>query len=74
MDGYESEIARQPGGPFSKASERRLLRCVAEHWVNGRRYSEERRRRLATYAGWIVLGAPALVAGIKIIEAFFAKG
>lgn len=73
MDGYEQEIARQPSGPFSIQERKRVRRC-AEHWVEGRRYSEERNRRLATYAKWIGIAVPAAIAILKFGEAFFSKG
>lgn len=73
MDGYESEITRQPGGPFSNRQERKTLRACAEHWASRRRYSEERNRRFASYAKWIgIVGTPALLV-LKLVEAYLAK-
>lgn len=72
MDEYESEIIRQPGGAFNQR-ERKLLRRVGEHWTEGRRFSEERRRRLARYGTWIGIAVPVALAIVKIVEAFVAK-
>lgn len=63
MSGYEEDIARQPGGPFTQPGERRLIRCVAEHWLTGERYKAERGRRLALYAKWIGIGG-TVIAGV----------
>lgn len=73
MDGYEAEIDRQPSGPFTNRAERKTIRRVAEHWVERRRYSQERNRRLATWAKWIGIGAPVALSVIKVAEAFFTK-
>lgn len=73
MDVYEEEIARQPSGPFG-TQERKRIRRVAEHWVERRRYLEERNRRFSTYAKWIGIAVPAALAILKIGEAFFSKG
>lgn len=73
MDNYESEISRQHGGPFTNRRERQTVRRVAEHWLERRRYSEERNRRLALYAKWIGIGFPAALAILKFAEAFVSK-
>lgn len=73
MDGYEEEIARRSGGPFSNRKERQVIRCASEHWVEAQRYYAERRRRFSTYAWWIGLGTPVVLAAIKIIESFVIK-
>lgn len=74
MDGYEADIARQPGGPFNKIQERKTIRRVAEHWVDRQRYSAEVKRRLQSYGWWLGLGGPVLLFGIKLAEAFWWKG
>lgn len=74
MDDYESEIARQPRGPFSRAPERQLIRRVAEHWSAGQRYSAERRRRWSRYGWWIGVAAPVILALYKLAEGVIAKG
>lgn len=73
MDGYEADIARQPGGPFTKVHERKTIRRIAEQWVDRQRYSEERARRFATYAKWLGIGVPAVLAVWKLAEAFLGK-
>lgn len=74
MDSYEEEIGRRSGGPFTNRAERRLIRTSAEHWRDGRRYREEQGRRFKTYAGWIAVGAPAIIAAWKLVEGFLGKG
>lgn len=74
MDGYDEEIDRQSGAPFTNKAERKRIRRVAEHWVERRRYKQERDRRLATYLKWIGIASPVTLGIIKIIEAYLAKG
>ena len=73
MDGYEAEVARQPGGPFNNRQERKTIRRVAEHWVERQRYSEERRRRYSRYSWWIGVGAPVALFLFKLIETVLGK-
>lgn len=73
MDGYEAEIDRQPSGPFSNRAERKRIRSVTERIIERWRYSEERNRRVATWAKWIGIVTPVALAAIKIGEAFFSK-
>ena len=70
MDNYETEISRQPSGPFSNRKERQTIRRVAEHWLEGQRYSEERKRRLQGYGWWVGFGVPLIVSAWKLFELF----
>lgn len=73
MDDYEADVARQPKGPFSKISERQLIRASSEHWGRRQRYASERNRRAALYIKYIGVGSGTVLAIWKVVEAFLGK-
>ena len=74
MDDHDEYVAKQPRGPFSKISERQLIRASAEHWDERQRWSIETKRKIKSYAWWIGIGSPAVLAVYKFIEGVIGKG
>lgn len=73
MDEYEAEIARQPAGPFTRRRERQTIRFVADEHISRKRFTEERRRRLVRYSGWVGIASPIIFFAIKLVESFAGK-